>query len=136
MEPQPQDILLAIAVRANQFGRRRAMYSLWSSEETTHYEVGLPQDCYSDAQAECIVIIAACKHIADIYVSGSPKIITNSQLLIKQLSGEWQVKPDTYHAQIFPSMREGLELVGAQLKTPETPTEIYLLKSLKNKAKL
>ena len=99
------------------------------------HDVELPFDCYADAQAECITIIAACKHIADVKISGSPKIITSSQLLIKQLSGEWKVKPDTYHAAIFPTMREGIELVSAELKTPTTPTEIHLLKTLKSTAK-
>ena len=128
--------MLAIAIRANQFGRRRAKFAVLQDGETTYYEVGLPEDCYADAQAECIIIIEACKHIADMQVSGSPKIITSSQLLIKQLAGEWKVKPDTYHAAIFPTMREGIELVNAELKTPTTPTEIHLLKTLKNSIKL
>ncbi len=128
--------MLAISAKANQFGRRRARYAVLQDGEITYYEVGLPQDCYADAQAECVAIILACKHIADMQVSGSPKIITTSQLLIKQLSGEWKVKPDTYHAAIFPTMREGVELVSAELKTPTTPTEIHLLNSLKKNFKV
>jgi ribonuclease HI len=130
------DIVLAIAIRANQFGRRAAKYAILQNGETSYHTVGLPDDCYADAQAECIAIIAACSNIADMQRGDSLKIITSSQLLIKQLAGEWKVKPDTYHAAIFPTMREGIELVNAELKTPTTPTEIHLLKTLKNSIKL
>lgn len=133
---EPQNTLAAIAVRSDKYNMPSAMTAIKIGGNIIYSAVQLSNDCYSEAQAQCQAVIALCKQFADIPLSPPPLlIITTSDLLIKQLSGEWSISKDSYHYQIFPIVREGVDLVQAELKRPEQPEEINLLRTLKSLTK-
>lgn len=134
---EPQNTLAAIAVRSDKYNMPSAMTAIKINGSIIYSAVQLSQDCYSEAQAQCQAVIALCKQFADIALSAPPplRIITTSDLLIKQLSGEWKISKESYHYQIFPTVRDGIDLVQAELKRPEQPEEINMLRLLKSLTK-
>ncbi len=133
---EPQNTLAAIAVSSNKYNMPSVMTAIKIDGNIIYSVVQLSKDCYSEAQAQCQAVIALCKQFADIPLSPPPLlIITTSDLLIKQLAGEWSISKDSYHYQIFPTVREGVDLVQAELKRPEQPEEINLLRTLKSLTK-